>query len=239
MNGGASRRALSTSTRQPSNEVNRGDTWFVSRRERDIIPGTGAGWPEDEGLVDAHYGRLRRLCELLLGDRHEAEEVVQDAFMKAYEASAGPVVPRDWAAWLTRVTVNACRDRRRVEGELDGIRQVLVTTAEPRRLAAPSRRWSIAAMVTLSAAAVGALLWIEATAWKTLQPAPDAARAEQIAAVLVDVSAALFSVDGEPALALAESPVATALGQGGDTDPVCDGPLGDAECSDTLDGIEG
>ena len=63
MNGGASRRALSTSTRQPSNEVNRGDTWFVSRRERDIIPGTGVGWPEDEGLVDAHYGRLRRLCE--------------------------------------------------------------------------------------------------------------------------------------------------------------------------------
>ena len=128
MNGGASRRALSTSTRQPSNEVNRGDTWFVSRRERDIIPGTGVGWPEDEGLVDAHYGRLRRLCELLLGDRHEAEEV----------------------------------------------------------------------------------------------------------------SAALFSVDGEPALALAESPVATALGQGGDTDPVCEGSawLGDAECSDTLYGVE-
>ena len=134
----------------------------------------------------------------------------------------------------------ACGARRsRLEGELDGIRQVLVTTAEPRRLAAPSRRWSIAAMVTLSAAAVGALLWIEATAWKTLQPAPDAARAEQIAAVLADVSAALFSVDGEPALALAESPVATALGLGGDTDPVCDGPLGDAECSDTLDGVEG
>src|SRR5439155_137278 len=82
------------------------------------------------------------------------------------------------------------------------------------------------------AAAVGALLWIEATAWKTLQPAPDAARAEQIAAVLADVSAALFSVDGEPALALAESPVATALGQGGDSDPVCDGPLGDAASAD-------
>jgi hypothetical protein len=76
--------------------------------------------------------------------------------------------------------------------------------------------------------------------WKTLQPAPDAARAEQIASVLADVSAALFSVDGEPALALAESPVATALEQGGDTDPVCDGPawLGDPECSGTLYGVE-
>jgi len=137
MNGGASRRALSTSTRQPSNEVNRGDTWFVSRRERDIIPGTGVGWPEDEGLVDAHYGRLRRLCELLLGDRHEAEEVVQDAFMKAYEASAGPVVPRDWAAWLTRVAVNACRDRRRAGWWMrfrhwsDRIEEVPIAAEEP------------------------------------------------------------------------------------------------------------
>ena len=135
----------------------------------------------------------------------------------------------------------ACGTRRsRLEGELDGIRQVLVTTPEPRRLAAPSRRRSIAAVAALSAVAVGALLWIEASVWKTLQPAPDAARAEQIASVLADVSAALFSVDGEPALALAESPVATALGQGGDTDPVCDGPawLGDAECSDNLYGVE-
>ena len=61
----------------------------------------------------AHYGRLRRLCELLLGDKQEAEEVVQDTFMKAYEASLGTGTPNDWAAWLTQVAVNACRDRRR------------------------------------------------------------------------------------------------------------------------------
>jgi len=63
--------------------------------------------------VDAHYGRLRRFCELLLGDRQEAEEVVQDVFTKACEAGARSATPNDWAAWLTRVTVNACRDRRR------------------------------------------------------------------------------------------------------------------------------
>jgi RNA polymerase sigma-70 factor (ECF subfamily) len=60
-----------------------------------------------------HYGRLRRLCELLLRDRSEAEEVVQDVFVKAYEASMTSRAPMDWAAWLTRVTVNACHDRRR------------------------------------------------------------------------------------------------------------------------------
>jgi RNA polymerase sigma factor (sigma-70 family) len=70
-------------------------------------------WPGDEALVHAHYGRLRRLCELLLGDRQEAEEVVQDVFMKAQEAERRSAAPIDWPAWLTRVTINACRDRRR------------------------------------------------------------------------------------------------------------------------------
>lgn len=33
--------------------------------------------------------------------------------MKAHEACIGDGVPDDWGAWLTRVAVNACRDRRR------------------------------------------------------------------------------------------------------------------------------
>lgn len=71
------------------------------------------GWSGYEGLADAHYGRLRRLGELLLGDREEAEEVVQDVFMKAWVVANGAAAPNNWAAWLTRVTVNACHDRRR------------------------------------------------------------------------------------------------------------------------------
>ena len=63
--------------------------------------------------MHAHHGRLRRLCELLLGDKQEAEEIVQDTFMKAYETWTGATAPDDWGAWLTRVAVNACRDRRR------------------------------------------------------------------------------------------------------------------------------
>lgn len=66
-----------------------------------------------ERLADAHYGRLRRLCALLLGDHEEADEVVQEVFMKAWVVNSGPGAPRDWAGWLTTVAVNACRDRRR------------------------------------------------------------------------------------------------------------------------------
>jgi RNA polymerase sigma-70 factor, ECF subfamily len=71
------------------------------------------GWSGYEGLAEAHYGRLRRLCALLLDDRQEAEEVVQEVFMKAWVVSNGGGAPNDWAAWLTRVAINACHDRRR------------------------------------------------------------------------------------------------------------------------------
>jgi RNA polymerase sigma-70 factor, ECF subfamily len=64
----------------------------------------------------AHYGRLRRLCRLLLGDPQEAEDVVQEVFLKAHEVEQLGRAPMDWAAWLTRVAVNACRDRRRAGG---------------------------------------------------------------------------------------------------------------------------
>ena len=66
--------------------------------------------------MTAHYGRLRRLCRLMLGDPQEAEDVVQDVFLKAHEAERLGRSPMDWGAWLTRVAVNACRDRRRAGG---------------------------------------------------------------------------------------------------------------------------
>jgi len=69
--------------------------------------------PGHEALVDAHHGRLLRLCRLLLRDPEEAKDVVQDVFMQAYAAQTQSRAPGDWAAWLTRVAINACHDRRR------------------------------------------------------------------------------------------------------------------------------
>jgi RNA polymerase sigma-70 factor (ECF subfamily) len=69
--------------------------------------------PPSEVCVEANYGRLRRLCGLLLGDRQEADDVVQEVFLKATAATRHGEAPRDWGRWLTRVAINACRDRRR------------------------------------------------------------------------------------------------------------------------------
>ena len=66
-----------------------------------------------EQLYRLHYPRVTRLCRLLLADAHEAEDVAQEVFIKLWQASQTETRPMAWEPWLTRVTVNACRDRRR------------------------------------------------------------------------------------------------------------------------------
>jgi hypothetical protein len=130
--------------------------------------------------------------------------------------------------------------RRKISGEMDRIRQVLLTTPEPLRRTAPRPQWSVVAVAGLTAVAVGALLWIEVTAWKTIQPTPDPTGAEQVEATLADVTASLFSVDGEPARAVAESPMAMGFEQDSDAGAGCDEPrwLDEAECLDAFSDLE-
>jgi RNA polymerase sigma-70 factor (ECF subfamily) len=66
-----------------------------------------------EQLYRLHYPRVMRLCRLLLADAHEAEDVAQEVFVKFWQASQTETRAMAWEPWLTRVAVNACRDRRR------------------------------------------------------------------------------------------------------------------------------
>src|SRR5438552_13856407 len=69
------------------------------------------GGPSYDDLFDAHARRLHRLCRLLLSDPQEAEEVVQEVFLKLHKAQGEGMAAMSWAAWLTRVAVNLCHDR--------------------------------------------------------------------------------------------------------------------------------
>ena len=64
-------------------------------------------------LCHLHYGRVLQLCRLLLADRHDAQEVAQEVFLKLVQEYQRSVQIRSWEAWLVRVTINACHDRRR------------------------------------------------------------------------------------------------------------------------------
>ncbi len=71
-----------------------------------------------EALVLAHQDRLFTIAFRTGGDRHDAEELVQDCFVRAYRALASYPPPRirelRIRGWLTTILLNAGRNRARV-----------------------------------------------------------------------------------------------------------------------------
>jgi RNA polymerase sigma-70 factor (ECF subfamily) len=63
-------------------------------------------------LFDLHHQRLYRLARRLTGTREEAQDLVQETFLRvARSPAAVPAGPRSEEAWLVRVLVNVCRDQ--------------------------------------------------------------------------------------------------------------------------------
>jgi len=61
------------------------------------------------GLVARHRDRLGRFALHMLGNREDAEEALQDAFVRAFRALAQCEDPSRFDAWLFRILVNRCR----------------------------------------------------------------------------------------------------------------------------------
>ena len=84
-----------------------------------------------ERMVHDHQDRLYALGYALTGNRHDAEEIAQDTFLRAYRALVRypPDRVRDLKqrAWLHRIAVNVARNRFRGAGprtlELNGSEQ--------------------------------------------------------------------------------------------------------------------
>jgi RNA polymerase sigma-70 factor (ECF subfamily) len=60
-------------------------------------------------LVDRHYERCARIAVRILGNREDAEEAIQDAFLRAFKALGDYEERERFSAWLTRILVNQCR----------------------------------------------------------------------------------------------------------------------------------
>jgi RNA polymerase sigma-70 factor (ECF subfamily) len=81
--------------------------------------------------LEEGYTRSFRTACLLLGSRADAEEAVQEAFLRAWRFRASLGTGANLQAWLYRVVVNTCcsklrqeiphRDRRSDAGQLDGL----------------------------------------------------------------------------------------------------------------------
>jgi len=74
-----------------------------------------SGRPVDwiEELVKKHGDRLYRAAIAIMGNKADAEDVVQDAFIKLCEKPPRFESADHELAWLIRVTVNLCKSRLR------------------------------------------------------------------------------------------------------------------------------
>jgi RNA polymerase sigma-70 factor (ECF subfamily) len=113
-------------------------------------------------LVAIHQRRAARIAFQYLRDRAEADEAVQDAFVKAFTHITSYREAWPFDVWFTRILINGCLDRRKARARrerwfvprgtsgADDARLAEVRAAEPdpeRALLAHERRARVAAAV--------------------------------------------------------------------------------------------
>ena len=60
-------------------------------------------------LVERHHETCRRLARHLLGEPSDAEDAVQETFVRAYRGIRGYRERESFRAWLLQILVNRCR----------------------------------------------------------------------------------------------------------------------------------
>ncbi len=81
-------------------------------------------------LVERHQNDVFYLALGLLRNREDAEDVVQDVFIRAYKSLRRFRGDSGLGTWLYRVTLNACRDHQR-KGRFMKLQQSLGLVPEP------------------------------------------------------------------------------------------------------------
>lgn len=99
-------------------------------------------------LVGRHRDRLYRFAVRMLGSREEAEEAVQDAFVRAFRSLRHCRDPERFEGWLFRILANRCRTRgrrrHRYEATFVPNTAALARAPAPTEPAGDSAEWSAA-----------------------------------------------------------------------------------------------
>ena len=78
------------------------------------LPAAGTGRAEEETarLYSEYHARIYRHCLLRLRSREDAEDAVQNTFLRVYTALERGVVPEFEGPWLYKIAHNVCLSRR-------------------------------------------------------------------------------------------------------------------------------
>jgi RNA polymerase sigma-70 factor, ECF subfamily len=86
-------------------------------------------------LVARHRERMGRFALRMLGNREDAEEALQDAFVRAYRSLGQCATPERFDGWLFRILANRCRTkgtrRRRYEATFIADELAIAAAADP------------------------------------------------------------------------------------------------------------
>ncbi|MFQ5942547.1 MAG: RNA polymerase sigma factor [Anaerolineales bacterium] len=82
---------------------------MVEPTDRDLVLRTRRGEVEAFGEVVRRYQQsVFNVCYRMLGERMEAEDLAQEAFIRAYQRLATFDVERPFEPWIRRVATNVC-----------------------------------------------------------------------------------------------------------------------------------
>ena len=111
------------------------NTWMTTL-ERADAPNVAAGKPADDvlRLFHEHGGAIYRFCRSTLRSESDAEDVVQDTFLKLLQHLESRGDRSNLRSWLFTVAANGCRDRGRWRS-----RWLPWRAEDDRRVAAPAQ----------------------------------------------------------------------------------------------------
>lgn len=81
---------------------------LVNKRIKQVLKGDQQAYSD---IVSLYQQQVFQVCYRILSNRHEAEDIAQEAFIRAYTNLHTFDLKRKFSTWLFRIATNLCIDR--------------------------------------------------------------------------------------------------------------------------------